>query len=99
MFACLGLGQIEASRLEDAAALAGLGLQLLVEAHRIVLQPADVGRVMQPVDVCRRMPGGAACQFRPFQQDDIRPAKLGQVVKDRAADEATPDDNDLRVGL
>lgn len=99
VFPCLGLRQIQAAGLKDAAALAGFGLQLFVKTHRVMLQPADVGAVMQPVNVRRRVPGGARGQLGPFQEDDIRPAKLGQVVKDGTADKATPDNHGLRVGF
>ena len=59
MLARFGLGKVERARLEHAAALPGLGLELPVELHRIVLQAADVGTVVQPVDVGRR------CQVEP----------------------------------
>ena len=57
VFARLSLRQIKAAGLEDAAALPRLGLQLFVKAHGVMLQSADVGAVMQPVDIGRRVPG------------------------------------------
>jgi hypothetical protein len=74
----LGLREIEEPGLEHAAGLAGLGLQLLVERHRVVLQPRDVGAVMQPVDIRRRVPGGARGQLVALQQDHLRPAGLAR---------------------
>ena len=59
MFARPGLGKVEGAGLEDAAALSRLGLQFLVKAHRVVLKAADIGAVMQPVDIRRRVPGRA----------------------------------------
>ena len=98
MLARLGLGQIERAGLEHAAALPGLGLELLVEAHRIVLQAADVGDIVQPVDVGGRVPGAAAGQFGPLEQHDLGPARLGQMVEDRAADDAAADHDGLGMG-
>lgn len=80
MLARLGLGEIERARLEDAAALAGLGLQLLVERHCVMLQAADVGRVMQAMDVGGGVPGRAGGELVAFQEDDIGPAMLGQMI-------------------
>jgi hypothetical protein len=80
VLAGLGLGEIERTRLEDAAILAGLRLQLLVQSHGVVLQPADVGIVVQPMDVGRRVPCRARGQFVSFEQHHIRPAKLGKMV-------------------
>lgn len=59
VFARLGLGKVEGAGLKDPAALPRLGLQLVVKAHRVVLKAADIGAVMQPVDIRRRVPGGA----------------------------------------
>ena len=57
MFARFGLRQIQRAGLEDAAALACFGLQILVKPHRVVLDAADIGAVMQAVDIGRRVPG------------------------------------------
>src|SRR5689334_5687395 len=43
MLARFRLREIKGARLEDAATLAGLLLQLLVKRHRVVLEPADIG--------------------------------------------------------
>ena len=56
MLALLGLGEIEGAGLENAASMAGLLFQLLVERHRVVLETACIGRVVQAVDVGGRMP-------------------------------------------
>ena len=55
----LRLREVERTRLEDAAALTRLFLQLLVEVHRIVLDAGDVGVVVEAVNARRRVPGGA----------------------------------------
>ena len=99
MLARLRLRKIERTRLEDAAALAGFSLQLFVKTHGIMLQTADVGAVMQPVDIGRRVPCGARGQFRPLQQNHIRPTQFGQVIQDRTADKPAADDHRLRMGF
>ncbi len=80
MFACFGLGKIERAGLEHAAALPRLGLELFVEAHCIVLNAADVGRVMQPMYVGRRVPRGSRGQLVPLEKNNIGPTQLGQVI-------------------
>ena len=46
------------------------------------------------------MPGRAASQFFAFQNDDIRNAKLGQMVGNGASDDATAYDDDFgRCGV
>ena len=98
VFARLGLGQIERSGLKHAAALPGFLLQFLVQPHRVVLDAADVGAVVQPVDVGRRVPGRTRGQLVTFQQNDVAPAQFGQMVKDRTTDDAATDDDGLCVG-
>ncbi len=97
MLAGLGLREVEAAGLEHAAGLAGLGLQLGVEVHRVVLQAGDVGAVVQAVDVGRRVPGAARGQLVALQQHAVGPAGLGQMVEDRAADHPAADHHGLRV--
>ena len=99
MFTRLGLRQIERAGLKHATALPGLGLQLFVEVHGIVLDAADISVVMQPVDIRRRVPCGARGQLVPLQQDNIAPSQLRQVIENRAADHAAPDHNSLSMGL
>ena len=77
MFALFGLGEIERSGLEDTAALPGFGLELFVEVHRVVLDAADIGAVMQPVNIRGRMPGGPGGQLIALEQNHIGPAQFG----------------------
>ena len=97
MLALLGLRQIERSRLEHTAALAGFGLELLVQVHRVMLDAGDVVVVVQPVDIRSRVPGRTACQLVALQQDDVAPAELCKVIEYRAADKPAPDNHCLRM--
>ena len=92
VFTILALRKIQRTRLGDAAALPGFALELFVELHRVVLQPGDIVVVMQAVDAGCRVPGRARGQFVAFEQHDVGPAELGQVIQDRRADQAAADD-------
>ena len=67
MLAGFGLCQIQRAGLEYPATLPRLGLQFLVQTHRIMLQTADVGDVVQTVDVGGGMPSRPCSQFGPLQ--------------------------------
>ena len=58
MLSIFGLGQIEAARLKHTTTLPRFSLQFIIEVHRIMLNAADVGAVVQPMDIRRRMPCG-----------------------------------------
>ena len=98
MFPVFCLGQIEASGLKHAAALSGLGFQLIVKVHRVVLDTADIGAVMQPVNIRRRMPCRTGRQLVAFQQNHITPAQFGQMIKYRTTNDTATDYNCLSMG-
>ena len=54
----LGLRQIERTGLEHATGLARFLFERVIEIHRIMLDPADIGTVMQTMDIGRGVPGG-----------------------------------------
>ena len=58
MFTCLCLRQIERAGLEHAAPLSRFLFQFLIKVHGIMLDTADIGAVVQAVDIGRRMPCG-----------------------------------------
>jgi hypothetical protein len=45
------------------------------------------------------VPCGTGGELRAFQKNDIRPASLGQTVKNGGADATSPDDNRARMSL
>ena len=98
VLARLGLREIEAAGLKDAAALTGLLLERVVEGHGVMLDAADVGAVMQPVNVRGGMPGRATGQLVPLHQNNVCPAQFGQMVQDGATDNAASDDDGLGMG-
>jgi hypothetical protein len=44
------------------------------------------------------MPGGTGGELLALEQQHVLPAELGQVIGERAADDAAADDDDLGVG-
>ena len=78
--------------------LPGLGLEPGVEVARVL---AHLGRGLggraegdhQP----GRVPGGARGEPVALEQHHVLPAHVGQVVGDRAADDAAADDDDARA--
>jgi hypothetical protein len=98
MLALFGLREVERTGLEDAAGLAGLDLKLLVQRHGVVLQAADVGGVVQAVNVGRRMPGRTGGEFVTLEQHHVGPAELGEMIKNGTTDETAADDDGLSVG-
>lgn len=51
------------------------------------------------MDLACGTPARPAREFASLQQDAVLPAQFGKVKKDRAADDAAPDDDDLRMTL
>ena len=79
--------------LPHARGNARLGLQLHVKIGGIFGQAGHVGRSAQLADQPRRMPGGAAGQLLAFQQNNVGPACLCQMIGNRTAGNAAPDDD------
>ncbi len=71
----------------------GFRLKRAVEFLGIFRQPRHVLRRAQLRDQPCRVPCGARGQLFTFQQYDIGPAELCQMVRDRTADHATADDD------
>ncbi len=87
----------DAAALLEAGRLAGLRLERRVEPGGVLREPRHVERRPELPDEARGMPGRAAGQALALQQDDVRPAELGQMIGDRAADGAAADDDDAGV--
>ncbi len=76
----------------------GFRLKRAVEFLGVFRQPRHVLRRAKLRDQPCRVPCGARGQLFAFQQHDIGPAQLGQMVRDRTADHATADDNGTGFG-
>ena len=95
--AVLGAGEADVGADGEADVLAGLRLQRLVEGDRVFVDLADRVAHVEERQQPRRMPGRAGGQLLALDQDDIRPALLGQMVERRDADDASTDNNDPRL--
>ena len=89
------VGQCDRDRadLPHAGGDAGLRLQLDVELGGILGQPRHVLAAPELSDQPGRVPGRAAGQLPPLQQDDVRPPRLREMIGDGAARDAAPDDD------
>ena len=77
-----GRGQTQTAGGVPAGALAGFLLQLLIKLDAVSMQ-AGIGSGGGPLnDIAGGNPGRAGGQFIFFNQDDIRPAALGQMIED-----------------
>ena len=79
----------------DAAVLARLGLDLLVQVDRVLLQPGDVGVAVERVHAARGVPRRAGGELLALEQHDVGPARLGEVVEHDAPDHPATDHDDL----
>ena len=85
--------QPQAAQLVPAGILAGLLGQLGVEADRVLHHLGQADGRAQLADQAGRVPRRAVGQPVLLDQDDVRPAQLGEVVEDAAAADAASDDN------
>ena len=102
--ACLGhlqpvealgrVGELQTTGEVDAAVLAGLLFDLLVQVHRVLLQARHVRVAVQRVHATGCVPGGTRRQLLALEEDDVRPALFGQVVEHGGSDDTSTDDDD-----
>ena len=81
-----------------AGGLAGLGLERLVQLHRVAEQLGDVGAGAQLADQASCVEGAAGGELVLLEQHRVGPAQLCKVVGRRAADDAAADDDSASVG-
>ena len=83
----------------QAAGLAGNPFKLIVEADRVALQLGHVRIAVQRVESPRRMPCRAGGENVALNEHHVFPTGLGEMVEDRAADDAAADDHNTRLGF
>ena len=91
------IGNGQPTDMMQPAGHAGDFLKLAVEADGVALQRGHVGIGIERVEATCCMPGRAGRQFRAFDQNNIGPAALGQVIEDTAANDTTADHRDLHM--
>ena len=77
--------------------LSGLVFQLAIKVGAVLHHLGQVDIGAQLTDEPGRVSGRSARQFKSFNDDDIFPAHLSQVIGDTATAHAAADDDDLRV--
>ena len=79
----------------------GLSLQGLIKLDRVLMDMSRRKRHVEQRQQPRRMPGRARGQLVPLQQHHIIPARLRQMISNRRANRAAPDNQcfDLRFHL
>ena len=83
--------QPQAAQLVPARVLAGLVLEVGVEAHRVLHHLGQADRRAELADQAGRVPGGAVREAVLLDQHDVAPAQLGEVVEDAAAADPAAD--------
>ena len=86
-----GIGKRHAANVMQPARHAGQGLEFAVKPDGVPLQGGHVGVAVEGVKPARRMPRGAAGQFRTLQQHHIGPAELCQMIKHRTSHDTAAD--------
>ena len=81
----------------EADSLSGLLFKRLVKLDRILMQlPHAVGHVEERQEA-GSVPGGAGGKFGAFQENDVRPPLLGEMIKHRDAANAAADHHHART--
>ena len=97
--AVLRAGEADVGDVGEADVEAGLLLELLIEAHRVLVDlPNRVGEVEQR-QKARRVPGGAGGELLPLDQHAVAPALPRQVIERRNAHHAAADHHHARLSL
>ena len=93
----LRAGEHDAPGDVHAAGLPGDLLQFLVEIDRVLLQLGDVGIAVHGVHATSRVPRRAGSQLVALDQQDVLPARLGEVIEHTGADDAAADHGHLTM--
>src|SRR5262245_16624546 len=89
--AILRCGDIQATGEVQSYVLTGDPLDLTVQLDRVILKPGDVWIAVECVKAARGMPARARRQFLALDDNHICPAKLRQMIKNTATDDAPAD--------
>ena len=90
--------QADRAVLLEPGRLPGLGLQRVQELGGVLGELGHPPRRAQLPDQAGGVPGRAAGELPALQQQHVGDAEPGQVISDRAADDAAADDDDVDAG-
>src|SRR6202011_1587902 len=82
-------GQHDTARDVHSAGLAGYPLELLVQIDGVLLQLGDIRIAVDSVHATGCVPRGARRQFVTFYQENVAPTRLGQVIQNTGAHDAS----------
>jgi len=91
----LTLRDIDAAGEVHADVLPADFLDFPVNGDAVGLQPGDVWVGIHGVESARGVPGGSCRELFAFNQYDIRPAQLGQVIQQCGTHDATANHDNL----
>ena len=90
--------ELDRAAVDEPRGLAGLGLERPVEVLRVLRELGLGLGVAQRRQQSGGVPGRPAGELLALEQHDVAPAELGEVIGDRAADDAAADDDDTGAG-
>ena len=91
-------GEADRAVLLEPGRLPGLGLERVQQLGGVFGELGHPPRRAQLPDQPGRMPGRAAGELLALEQQHVGDAEPGQMIGDRAADDAAADDDDVRAG-
>ena len=97
--AFMGVGEDQAARAVQPAGLARDLLELVIKRDCVALQLGHVRIAVQRVEAARRMPGGSRGEDVALDQHHVLPARLGEMIEHRTADDTAADHHHTSLGL
>ena len=64
-----------------------------------MLNTADVGAVVQAVNIGGGVPCGSRCQFITLQEDNIGPSEFSKMIENGASNDTSTNNDSLRMGF
>ena len=92
-----GVGEAQGAAVVEGDGLAGLALDAPIELDSVARHAPEHVAGGGVGDLAGRVPGRAGAQFGFLQQDHVHPSLAGEVVGERAPEDAAADDDDAGV--
>ena len=89
--------QLNGAAADEPGCLPGLRFELAIKVLGIFGEPSLRFGVAKGSQKSRRMPGGARRELRLLEQNDVTASALGEVIRNRTADDSAADDDDARL--
>jgi len=92
-----GHRQLNGTAADEPRRLSGLRFELAIEVLGIFGEPCLRFGVAQGSQEARRMPGRTRRELRLLEHNDVAASELGEVIRDRTADDPAADDDHARL--